>query len=247
MCIRDKLRTATCALLDLDGEMIDAGMLRLQEQGRMELSQIAGLTACYLPELYEAETYVCRRILSMADGEYPEPGRIDDLVAEIENRQGIDYAPEQRSAIRAAASRQLLIVTGGPGTGKTTSVRGIVALFERMGLDVLLCAPTGRAAKRMGELCGKEAQTIHRLLGMSWNEQTGDVTFTKNEKEPLEADAVIVLGAAVHGDRVTWVLSNRLDAAIAYLDAHPDAIAVVSGGQGAGETVTEGSLSLIHI
>ena len=61
-----------------------------------------------------------------------------------------------------------------------------------MGLDVLLCAPTGRAAKRMGELCGKEAQTIHRLLGMSWNEQTGDVTFTKNEKEPLEADAVIV-------------------------------------------------------
>ena len=89
--------------------MIDAGMLRLQEQGRMELSQIAGLTACYLPELYEAETYVCRRILSMADGEYPEPGRIDDLVAEIEDRQGIDYAPEQRSAIRAAASRQLLI------------------------------------------------------------------------------------------------------------------------------------------
>ena len=105
---QDKLRTATCALLDLDGEMIDAGMLRLQEQGRMELSQIAGLTACYLPELYEAETYVCRRILSMADGEYPEPGRIDDLVAEIEDRQGIDYAPEQRSAIRAAASRQLL-------------------------------------------------------------------------------------------------------------------------------------------
>ena len=80
---QDKLRTATCALLDLDGEMIDAGMLRLQEQGRMELSQIAGLTACYLPELYEAETYVCRRILSMADGEYPEPGRIDDLVAEL--------------------------------------------------------------------------------------------------------------------------------------------------------------------
>ena len=71
---QDKLRTATCALLDLDGEMIDAGMLRLQEQGRMELSQIAGLTACYLPELYEAETYVCRRILSMADGELSRTG-----------------------------------------------------------------------------------------------------------------------------------------------------------------------------
>ena len=121
--------------------MIDAGMLRLQEQGRMELSQIAGLTACYLPELYEAETYVCRRILSMADGEYPEPGRIDDLVAEIENRQGIDYAPEQRSAIRAAASRQLLIVTGGPGTGKTTVMSGILRLFDALRLKTQLAAP----------------------------------------------------------------------------------------------------------
>lgn len=149
---QDKLRTATCALLDLDGEMIDAGMLRLQEQGRMELSQIAGLTACYLPELYEAETYVCRRILSMADGEYPEPGRIDDLVAEIENRQGIDYAPEQRSAIRAAASRQLLIVTGGPGTGKTTVMSGILRLFDALRLKTQLAAPTGRAAKRLSEV-----------------------------------------------------------------------------------------------
>lgn len=70
---QDKLRAAICALLELDGETIDAGMLRLQEQGRMELSPIVGLTACYLPELYEAETYVCRKILSMADGEYPEP------------------------------------------------------------------------------------------------------------------------------------------------------------------------------
>ena len=156
---QDKLRTATCALLDLDGEMIDAGMLRLQEQGRMELSQIAGLTACYLPELYEAETYVCRRILSMADGEYPEPGRIDDLVAEIEDRQGIDYAPEQRSAIRAAASRQLLIVTGGPGTGKTTVMSGILRLFDALRLKTQLAAPTGRAAKRLSEVTGREAST----------------------------------------------------------------------------------------
>ena len=141
---QDKLRAATCALLELDGETIDAGMLRLQEQGRMELSPIVGLTACYLPELYEAETYVCRKILSMADGEYPEPGRIDDLVAEIEDKQGIDYAPEQRSAIRAAASRQLLIVTGGPGTGKTTTGRE-ASTIHRL-LEAQFDEATGRMA-----------------------------------------------------------------------------------------------------
>lgn len=172
--------------------MIDAGMLRLQEQGRMELSQIAGLTACYLPELYEAETYVCRRILSMADGEYPEPGRIDDLVAEIENRQGIDYAPEQRSAIRAAASRQLLIVTGGPGTGKTTVMSGILRLFDALRLKTQLAAPTGRAAKRLSEVTGREASTIHRLLEAQFDEATGRMAFFHDEDAPLACDAMIV-------------------------------------------------------
>ena len=86
----------------------------------------------------------------------------------------------------------MLILTGGPGTGKTTTVRGIVALFQKMGLDIVLAAPTGRAAKRMSELTGMEAQTVHRLLGMTWNERTHQVTFQKTEKEPLEADAVIV-------------------------------------------------------
>ena len=91
-----------------------------------------------------------------------------------------------------AATEGLLLLTGGPGTGKTTSVRGVVAMFDSLGMDVALMAPTGRAAKRMSELTGREAQTIHRMLGMVYNEQTGDLTFAKNEKEPLEADAVIV-------------------------------------------------------
>ena len=91
-----------------------------------------------------------------------------------------------------AARCGVLILTGGPGTGKTTTVRGIVALFQKMGLEIVLAAPTGRAAKRMSELTGMEAQTVHRLLGMSWNDATHQVTFQKTEKEPLEADAVIV-------------------------------------------------------
>ena len=86
----------------------------------------------------------------------------------------------------------MLIITGGPGTGKTTIINAIIRLFAEVKAKILLAAPTGRAAKRMGELCDRDAQTIHRMLGMTFNDQTGEVTFTKGEKEPLEADALIV-------------------------------------------------------
>lgn len=109
---------------------------------------------------------------------------VERVIKEIEREQGVQYAPLQHQAVELAAKEELLLLTGGPGTGKTTSVRAIVALFERMGLNVLLAAPTGRAAKRMGELCDRDAQTIHRMLGMTFNDQTGEVTFTKGEKEP---------------------------------------------------------------
>ncbi len=103
-------------------------------------------------------------------------------VDELEARQGIAYAPQQRRAVELAAWSGVLLLTGGPGTGKTTTVRGIVALFRRMGLEIVLAAPTGRAAKRMSELTGMEAQTVHRLLGMSWNDATHQMTFQKTEK-----------------------------------------------------------------
>ena len=119
-------------------------------------------------------------------------GQAARTIEEIQREQGITYAPQQRQAVELAARTGVLILTGGPGTGKTTTVRGIVALFQKMGLDIVLAAPTGRAAKRMSELTGMEAQTVHRLLGMSWNEATHQVTFSKTEQEPLEADAVIV-------------------------------------------------------
>ena len=189
---REKLVAATAQLLDGDTDTVEKALDDLLERGSVVQEQVANVEGCYLRRCHEAETYVCTRVCAMLADKPDKLRGAKKIIDEIEHGQGIEYAPLQRQAVELAAQEELLILTGGPGTGKTTSVRGIVALFERMGLDVLLCAPTGRAAKRMGELCGKEAQTIHRLLGMSWNEQTGDVTFTKNEKEPLEADAVIV-------------------------------------------------------
>ena len=187
-----KLVPATAALLSLEQELIEQGVQRLDEQGRMKADEIAGLTACYLPEFYEAETYVTRRILELAQGRMQPPSDLERLLDRIELDQGIEYAAQQREALRAAAAAQLLIVTGGPGTGKTTTMAGILALFEAMKLKTQLAAPTGRAAKRLAECTGHEASTIHRLLEAQFDEETGAISFFHDEEEPLKTDAMII-------------------------------------------------------
>ena len=188
---RGKLLAATAQLLgDEDG--VEEALDTLIDEGKVSSETVANVEACYLLRLHEAEDYASRKLLNLLSATADVSPRAGRTVDEIEQSQGITYAPLQRKAVELAAEHGVLILTGGPGTGKTTTVRGIVSLFERMGLAIVLAAPTGRAAQRLGELTGREAQTIHRLLGMSWNEATHEVTFTKGEKEPLEADAVIV-------------------------------------------------------
>ena len=187
----EKLCAATAALLRLEPEIIRAGMTRLSEQERMVVDRVAGLEACYLPQFYEAEEYVCRRILQMT-GELEAPSNLESLVDRAEQSQSLTYAAQQREAIRMAAQRQLLIVTGGPGTGKTTVMSGILALYDQMKVKTLLAAPTGRAAKRLAECTGREASTIHRLLESQFDEETGMMSFFHDEDEPLPCDALIV-------------------------------------------------------
>ena len=188
---RPKLLAATAQLLgDEDG--VEEALDTLIDEGKVFSETVANVEACYLLRLREAEDYACRKLTNLLSATADVSSRAGRTVDEIEAAQGITYAPLQRKAVELAAEHGVLILTGGPGTGKTTTVRGIVSLFERMGLAIVLAAPTGRAAQRLGELTGREAQTVHRLLGMSWNEATHEVTFTKGEKEPLEADAVIV-------------------------------------------------------
>ena len=189
---RDKLLAATAQLLDEPPDAVEKSLDDLVDAGRIAQAGVANVTACYLARCAEAEQYVARRIRAMLSDRPDKLRGAKKAIDEIEREQGIEYAPLQRKAVELASEQELLILTGGPGTGKTTSVRAILTLFERMGLDVLLAAPTGRAAKRMGEVCERDAQTIHRMLGMSWDERTGQVKFQKNEKDPLKADAVIV-------------------------------------------------------
>ena len=190
---RQKLLGATAQLLDCDESLPEEALAALIERGAVVEEEIAGVRACYLKRLWEAEVTACARLNVLLSVDADTSRQAERVVRDIERAQGITYASQQRKAVELAAQRGVLIITGGPGTGKTTTVRGIVALFQRMGLDIVLAAPTGRAAKRMSELTGgMEAQTIHRLLGMSWNESSHQVTFQKDEREPLEADAVIL-------------------------------------------------------
>ena len=189
---REKLLAATAQLVDVDTDMVETALDKLIDSFAVVEKSIANVRGCYLPRMYQAETFVAQRLLSMLRAPVEQLRQVDKTIDAIEKEQGVSYAPLQRQAVRMAAEGGVLLLTGGPGTGKTTSLRGIVALYRRMGLDVALLAPTGRAAKRLGEVTDCDAQTIHRALGMSYNEMTGQVAFKKNGSDPLEAHAVIV-------------------------------------------------------
>ncbi len=189
---REKLAAVTGQLIGVEPEAVDIVLGDMIGSGRIRYERIAGCEACYLPRLYEAERFTAERIAALAQGKYASRMDFSALLDGLEAKQGIRYAPLQRETLQLALENQLVVITGGPGTGKTTSIRAILALYDRLGLKTLLAAPTGRAAKRMTELTGCEASTIHRLLGAKFAEDEESVEFTKNAREPLECDALIL-------------------------------------------------------
>lgn len=188
----DKLCAATAQLLGVDLALVERCAGQMEESGRLVTDRLLDLRAVYLPELYEAECYVRDRLLSAAEQVIPEPPKLEKLIGEIARDSRMEYSPQQELALRQAAVSGVLLITGGPGTGKTTILQGILELFGKLQLRCVLAAPTGRAAKRLTEVTGEEASTIHRLLEAGIDPGTGEMVFTRNEGNPLKADAVIV-------------------------------------------------------
>ena len=189
---REKLAAVTGELIGVEPEDVDECLEELIEGGQLCYEEVAGCRACYLPELYEAERDAAEQFARMSKRRFNDRVDVQKLLSRLESSQGIRYAPMQRSTLELALKNQIVVITGGPGTGKTTSIRAILAMFEQLGLKTLLTAPTGRAAKRMTELTGQEASTVHRLLGAKFDEDSDHVVFTKDESDRLDCDAVIL-------------------------------------------------------
>jgi exodeoxyribonuclease V alpha subunit len=168
-------------------ELIDC-QLELLAADRRLIVEERPEEAVYSAPLYYAECYVARRLLQLARSSQEIPVLKSFLQAE---REGFKLAPAQKEAVLMAHKTGLLVITGGPGTGKTTIVKTLLELFRQNGLEVLLAAPTGRAAKRLTETAGMEAKTIHRLLEYSQTEGQG-FSFQRTEERPLKAHVVII-------------------------------------------------------
>ncbi len=176
-------------MLGADEDLIDNALRGLILSGGLEAEDIDGETAVYLPWYHEAETdaaFRLTRLLRSFEGG-GEEGLAAQAVAEVEEGENMRLCDEQREAVEAVEREGVLVITGGPGTGKTTTLKCILRLLDELG-GAELCAPTGRAAKRMSEATGRPARTIHRLLEYAGEEGR----FLRNEQEPLDCAAVVV-------------------------------------------------------
>lgn len=182
---------AGAKLLGVGEEKIAEAIFSQADDENLYIYEKSGARYVMLREYYVAEDYISRRLAIMNTLAYDTGINYDEVIDIAEQESGIVYASSQRKAINTAISKGFMVLTGGPGTGKTTTLDAIISLFEQQGLEVLICAPTGRAAKRISDLTGYEAKTIHRLLGVKPG--AGDfISFEHDESNPLEADAVIV-------------------------------------------------------
>lgn len=188
----NKLIDATAQLLSVPTDAVEQGLERLSQADRVIRQILADIKIAYLPELYEAEVYATGRLLQFANQRFPEPHNLNALMKKVASESNVSYSPQQEQAIRSAATHGVLLITGGPGTGKTTILNGILNLLGHLQLRCVLAAPTGRAAKRLTEVTGEDASTIHRLLEVGIDPQSGQMVFGKDEDSPLKADAVIV-------------------------------------------------------
>ncbi len=245
----EKLIAATARLLQLDSdEPVKQGIARLLEADRLVWETLAGITVIYLPELHEAETECTRMLLDFAGHSFPEPRGLDRQIQAIARESGIEYSGEQTQAIREAATSGLLLITGGPGTGKTTILRGILELLGQNQLRCLLAAPTGRAAKRLTEVTGEDASTIHRLLEAGIDPATGKMFFARDAENPLKCDAVIVDEMSMVDVSLLYSLLQAIPTGKRLiLVGDPDQLPPVGPGFPFGDMLRSGSLPTVRL
>ncbi|MDD6214808.1 MAG: ATP-dependent RecD-like DNA helicase [Firmicutes bacterium] len=181
--------------LSISTEEVENGIVALELAGIIFVERSNDTERCYLYSFYEAENYVARRLTSLVITPPPvsmTDEETDAAILEAESEGGMKLNFEQKLAVRSAVTHGCIVITGGPGTGKTTTINTIIKTLEKMQLSIALAAPTGRAAKRMSQLTGREAKTIHRLLGLQPGNTSESHRFSHNESNPLSHDVFII-------------------------------------------------------
>ena len=187
----DKFLSVAVALLDSDTEQVKNAYFDLCDCFRLYRELIGGRYYAFLPEYYSAERYIAARLAATIEN-IPSITPVSELEIDyVENTLGVKFDKLQRAAIKMAVETGALVLTGGPGTGKTTILNAVINILERKNIRIMTAAPTGRAAKRMTQVTGYEAKTLHRLLECAFSPD-GNVAFMKNEGNPLECDAIII-------------------------------------------------------
>lgn len=186
----EKLRESVCDNLGIERRQFESCLDDCEEKDWVVRITLGKREVVYLPEYYLAETYIAKKLAFMLRTSAQYEKDYSDEIRGVEFSENIQYEDLQRAAISACLTGSVFILTGGPGTGKTTTLNGVIKILKAQKKRILLCAPTGRAAKRMSDLTGEPARTIHRLLEVDFTAK-GELKFKRNETNPLPADVVI--------------------------------------------------------
>ncbi|MCB5175615.1 SF1B family DNA helicase RecD2 [Microvirga lenta] len=230
-------------LLDVPENELQPVLQAQCQAGLVIADDLRGRRCIFLKHLYGAELYIAQRLKDLARGEHPWSGlKAAEAVDRAQAAIGVSYSSSQRRALAAAFREKVLVVTGGPGVGKTTLIRGITHLSSEHELKIALCAPTGRAAKRLAESTGFPARTIHRLL------EASEGGFRRNAKVPLDCDLVVVDEASMLDIRLMAALVRALpDGASLLLVGDVDQLPSIGPGQVLADIIASGHVPVVHL
>ena len=209
-CEEELLLAKAAQMLDVDADLISDALAFLTKVGKIILCDMEGVNVYYPLALYTAVVYCAKEVARLSKNVYDlDNAFIQRIIDEYEHLYGITLHKSQRSAVCSCVVHGISIITGGPGTGKTTIIQCVLYILAKLGKNALLAAPTGRAAKRMSSTCGMEAKTIHRLLEYSFSAED-KMVFVRNEENPLEADCLIVDEASMIDITLLYYLLKAL-------------------------------------
>ena len=244
---QDKLISTASGFLSIEPERIEAVLNELIVEDNLKEDLVRDKKFVFLPDLYESEQYISARLKMMLRFPAPPIKHINEQIESIEKSNGIKYADMQKLAIISALEKGLLVLTGGPGTGKTTTLNAIIDALHNNGHNVLLAAPTGRAAQRMSELTGREAKTIHRLLEVQWD-KNDKPTFKKNEQNTLDCDALVLDELSMVDDELFESVLRALPMACGLiLVGDSDQLPSVGAGNVLAELISSGVIPVVKL